>query len=45
MVGEIIFAEQIGALFDAGYKRAESGERPRLSITAFRLPNEQLALY
>ena len=45
MRGEGVFAEQIGDLFTAGCKRAGIGARPRLSIAAFRRPNEQLNLF
>jgi DNA repair photolyase len=45
MRGEGIFAAQIRDLFTAGCKRAQMGERPRLSIAAFRRPNEQLSLW
>lgn len=44
MCGEGIFAEQIGALFAAGCKRAGFGARPKLSTAAFRPPNEQMTL-
>jgi DNA repair photolyase len=44
MRGEGIFAEQIGALFHAGCKRAGMSDRPPLSTASFRRPNEQLSL-
>jgi DNA repair photolyase len=45
MTGEGIFAEQIASLFEVGCRRAGIGERPKLSITAFRRTREQLALF
>jgi DNA repair photolyase len=45
MRGEGIFAEQIRDLFAAGCKRAGVGERPMLSVAAFRRPVEQLSLF
>jgi len=45
MRGEGIFAEQIAALFEVGCRRAGLGQRPGLSATAFRRPNEQLSLF
>jgi DNA repair photolyase len=42
--GEGIFAEQIGMMFEVCCRRAGLGERPELSIAAFRRPNEQLNL-
>jgi DNA repair photolyase len=43
-VGEGIFAEQIGTMFEVSCRRARLGERPELSTAAFRPPNEQLNL-
>jgi DNA repair photolyase len=45
MTGEGIFAEQIASLFEVGCRRAGIGERPKLSITAFRRTREQLTLF
>jgi DNA repair photolyase len=45
MRGEGIFAEQISALFEVGCRRAGLGQRPGLSATAFRRPNEQVSLF
>jgi DNA repair photolyase len=45
MTGEGIFAEQIASLFAVGCRRAGIGERPKLSITAFRRTRGQLALF
>jgi DNA repair photolyase len=44
MTGEGIFAEQIASLFKVGCRRAGIGERPMLSIAAFRQTREQLRL-
>ena len=44
MVGEGIFAEQIGNMFEVACRRAGFGERPKLSTAAFRRPTEQLWL-
>ena len=43
-IGEGIFAEQISSLFDVACRRAGMTERPKLSTSAFRRPNEQLKL-
>ena len=43
-IGEGIFAEQISNLFDVACRRAGMNERPKLSTSAFRRPNEQLHL-
>jgi DNA repair photolyase len=43
-IGEGIFAEQISNLFDVACRRAGMNERPKLSTSAFRRPNEQLNL-
>jgi DNA repair photolyase len=43
--GEGIFAEQIATMFAVACRRAGMGERPELSTTAFRRPNEQLAFF
>jgi DNA repair photolyase len=40
--GEGIFAEQISNMFEVACRRAGFGERPKLSIAAFRRPNEQM---
>jgi DNA repair photolyase len=45
MTGEGIFSEQIASLFEVGCRRAGIGERPKLSITAFRRTREQLPLF
>ena len=42
--GEGIFAEQISNMFEVACRRAGFGERPKLSIAAFRRPTEQLKL-
>ena len=44
LVGEGIFAEQIRSMFEVGRRRAGIGERPKLSIAAFRRSREQLEL-
>jgi DNA repair photolyase len=43
--GEGAFAEQIGNMFEVACRRAGFGDRPKLSTTAFRRPNEQLSLW
>src|SRR5256714_2891907 len=43
-IGEGIFAEQISNMFEVACRRAGFGERPKLSIAAFRRPNEQMPL-
>jgi DNA repair photolyase len=43
-IGEGIFAEQIANLFNVACRRAGMEERPKLSIAAFRRPNEQMSL-
>ncbi|MEP6809431.1 MAG: PA0069 family radical SAM protein [Chthoniobacterales bacterium] len=43
--GEGVFAEQIAAMFRVGCRRAGIGERPKLSVAAFRRANEQLSLW
>jgi len=43
--GEGIFAEQIANMFEVACRRAGFGERPKLSIAAFRRPTEQLKLW
>src|SRR5438045_1312784 len=43
-IGEGIFAEQISNMFDVACRRSGMTERPKLSIAAFRRPNEQLKL-
>src|ERR1051325_7972040 len=43
-IGEGIFAEQISNLFDVACRRAGINERPKLSTSPFRRPNEQLNL-
>ncbi|HWY39463.1 MAG TPA: PA0069 family radical SAM protein [Chthoniobacterales bacterium] len=43
--GEGIFAEQMANMFDVACRRAGFGERPKLSIAAFRRPSEQLKLW
>jgi DNA repair photolyase len=45
MRGEGVFAEQISTLFEVGCRRAGLGQRPGLTTTAFRRPNEQLNLF
>jgi DNA repair photolyase len=44
-IGEGVFAEQIGNLFEVSCRRAGMTERPKLSTAAFRRPNEQLKLW
>jgi DNA repair photolyase len=44
MTGEGIFAEQIASLFKVGCRHAGIGNRPNLSIAAFRRAKEQLSL-
>jgi DNA repair photolyase len=44
MTGEGIFAEQIAAMFKIGCHRSGIGERPKLSMAAFRRTGEQLQL-
>jgi DNA repair photolyase len=43
-IGEGVFAEQIANLFEVSCRRAGMTERPKLSTTSFRRPNEQLKL-
>jgi DNA repair photolyase len=43
-IGEGIFAEQIESMFEVSCRRAGLGERPRLSIAAFRRSTTQLDL-
>ena len=43
-VGEGVFAEQIETMFSVACRRAGLGDRPELSTTSFRRPNEQLKL-
>ncbi|HEX4638063.1 MAG TPA: PA0069 family radical SAM protein [Chthoniobacterales bacterium] len=43
-IGEGIFAEQISKMFEVACRRAGMTERPKLSIAAFRRPNEQLEM-
>ena len=45
MTGDGIFAEQIANLFEVGCRRAGMKSRPKLSIAAFRRPNEQLIFF
>jgi DNA repair photolyase len=45
MIGEGIFAEQIASLFKLGCHHAGIGNRPKLSIEAFRRTREQLNLF
>ncbi|HEU0275793.1 MAG TPA: PA0069 family radical SAM protein [Candidatus Udaeobacter sp.] len=45
MIGEGIFAEQIASLFKLGCHHAGMGNRPKLSIEAFRRTREQLNLF
>ncbi|HST31871.1 MAG TPA: PA0069 family radical SAM protein [Chthoniobacterales bacterium] len=42
--GEGIFAEQIANMFEVACRRAGFGERPKLSIAAFRRPHQQLEM-
>lgn len=44
IVGQGIFAEQIGNMFEVACKRNGIGERPQLSTAAFRRPYGQLSL-
>ena len=44
IVGEGVFAEQIRSMFHVACRRAGVGERPQLSISAFRPHREQLEL-
>jgi DNA repair photolyase len=44
MKGEGIFAEQVRSLFEVACRRANLGERPRLSTDAFRRPVGQMEL-
>jgi DNA repair photolyase len=44
MTGEGIFAEQIASMFKVGCHRAGIGQRPKLSMAAFRRTKEQLRL-
>jgi DNA repair photolyase len=44
-IGEGIFAEQIGSMFEVACRRAGMGARPELSIAHFRRPCEQLTLF
>jgi DNA repair photolyase len=44
MTGEGIFAEQIASLFKVGCHRGGIGQRPKLSMAAFRRTKEQLRL-
>ena len=43
-IGEGIFADQISTMFEVSCHRAGMTERPKLSISAFRRPQEQLNL-
>ncbi|HEY4282591.1 MAG TPA: PA0069 family radical SAM protein, partial [Chthoniobacterales bacterium] len=42
--GQGIFADQVRGMFEVACRRHGMGERPKLSILAFRRPNEQLTL-
>ena len=44
-IGEGVFAEQIGTMFEVACRRAGMTERPKLSIAAFRRPIEQIELF
>src|SRR4051812_26677988 len=45
IVGQGIFAEQIGNMFEVACRRNGIGERPNLSTAAFRRPIEQMSLF
>ena len=45
ITGEGIFAEQISNIFEVSCRRAGMGDRPKLSVAAFRCPNGQMDLF